>query len=143
MLGHAGYQWVVVVFFVFIFAANIFLRTAASIAGIVMCRRNDESAPAHADGKSFRATPGMLFMAPVACFCFLRPCKAATLECCVVWLQLGLQELMHIWQSHIMVCDLLPGDEPLRRIPLPSARRLAADLSVAAPAVRDMIVRVW
>ena len=38
------------VFFVFIFAANIFLRTAASIAGIVVCRRNDESAPAHVVG---------------------------------------------------------------------------------------------
>ena len=52
VLAHAGYQWIVVVFFVFIFAANIFLRTAASIASIFMCRRNDNSAPAHADGNA-------------------------------------------------------------------------------------------
>ena len=50
-VAHAGYQWIVAVFFLFIFAANIFLRTAASIAGIVMCRRNEQSAPTHIVGR--------------------------------------------------------------------------------------------
>lgn len=37
----------------------------------------------------------------------------------------------------------LAGNEPLERFPLPSPRRLAADLRIAAPAVHDMVVRVW
>ena len=35
------------------------------------------------------------------------------------------------------------GNAPLERFPLPSPRRLAADLRIAATAVRDRVVRVW
>ncbi|KAK9827295.1 hypothetical protein WJX81_001582 [Elliptochloris bilobata] len=72
-----GYQWIVALFFLVIFAANIFLRTAASVASILLCRKNEKSG------------------------------------------------------------------EPLQRFPLPSPRRLTADLSAVAPALRDTVGRVW
>ena len=61
-------------FFVFIFAANIFLRTAASVADIVVCRRNDKSAPGHLVGRL--TVHRKLFTSPAACLCCLLLCKA-------------------------------------------------------------------
>ena len=76
------------------------------------------------------------------CFvvCFLSLLAPASTS--VVKKALAMLQACSMWKwSRGLVGEL--GREPLERFPLPSPQRLAADLRIAATAVRDRVVRVW
>jgi len=126
----AGYQYIVTVVFLLVFSANIFVRCMASIAGIRVCWQNQSSALL----PLCKIAPWMQPMLRASAACLAHAAMFA-------WHLVRLATCLANWM--LSTRRMTTGGEPVERFPMPSVRRVASELKSAAPAVRDMAMRVW
>jgi hypothetical protein len=111
----------------------------ASIAGIRVCWQNQNSALLpFCSNCAFDATEAQSQRHMSGSARSIYACQLVQLAT-----YLGKPDSKHRANRVLSTGRMTTGGEPVERFPMPSVRRVASELKAAAPAVRDMAMRVW